>query len=176
MTVAVSTVSTLFDLAEEFLAAAEAALETTDAGAPAITYISPGIPTFDYLCDTLCVYGATLTEDSTSPLNPPPSTGWRHRRGRINLAGLTVVSARCGVTDASSSASVMAANLTAASRKSLEDGWAIWNVVTQKIKNDDLFGGACTDVHYDGGLVLTPQAGLVLWQMTLRIEIGGYTA
>jgi len=176
VTVAVSTVSTLFDLAGELLAAAEDALATTEAGPPAVSYISPGVPTFDFLCDTLVVYGATLTEDSTSPLNPPPSTGWRHRRGRINLAGLTVVSARCGITDAKSNANVMAANLTAASKKSLEDGWAIWNVITQKIKNDDLFGGACTDVHYDGGLSLTPQAGLVLWQMTIRVEIGGYTA
>lgn len=172
MTVAVSTVSTLFDLAEEFLAAGLDALETTEAGPPALSYISPGIPTFDYLCDTLCVYGATLTEGSTSPLNPPESTGFRHKRGRINLAGLTIVSARCGITKDNPSG----AELTAAAKKSLEDGWAIWNVLTQRIKNDDLFGGACSDVHFDPGLSLTPQAGLVLWQMTIRVEIGGYAA
>jgi hypothetical protein len=171
VTVAISTVSTLFDLAVDLLQAADDALATTEAGPPAKSYISPGIPTFDGLCDTLVVYGASLTEESTSPLNPPPSPGWRHRRGRINLAGLTVVSARCGST----SPSPTAAALTADAKKSLEDGWAIWNVITQKIRNDDLFGGACSDVHYDGGLSLTPQAGLVLWQMTLRIEIGGYT-
>ena len=176
MTVAASTVSTLFDLAEELLTVCEDALATTEAGPPTVTYISPGVPTFDYLCDTLVVYGATLTEDSTSPLNPPPSTGWRHRRGRINLAGLTVVSARCGPTDASRNAADMATRLTAAAKKSLEDGWAIWNVVTQRIKDGSLFGGPCADVHYDGGLSLTPQAGLTLWQMTLRVEIGGYSA
>lgn len=171
MTVAVSTVTTLFDLAVDLLEACDEALATTEAGPPEKSYISPGVPTFDALCDTLVVYGATLTEETTSPLNPPPSTGWRHRRGRLNLAGLTVVSARCGSTKAAP----LATDLTADAKKSLEDGWAIWNVLTQKIRNDDLFGGACSDVHFDGGLSLTPQAGLVLWQMALRIEIGGYS-
>ncbi len=172
MTVALSTVSTLFDLAVDLLAAGDEALATTEAGPPEKSYISPGIPTFDGLCDTLVVYGATLTEESTAPLNPAPSTGWRHRRGRINLAGLTIVSARCGSTKASPSP----LELTADAKKSLEDGWAIWNIVTQKIADGSLFGGACADVHYDGGLSLTPQAGLVLWQMSLRVEIGGYPA
>ena len=175
MTVVESTVSSLFLLASDLLEAGVDALETTDAGPPAISYISPGVPTFDFLCDTLVVYGATLTEDSTSPLNPPPSTGWRHRRGRINLAGLTIVSARCGPTGEKQPA-LQAAELTAVAKKNLDDGWAIWNVVTQKIKNDDLFGGSCSDVHYDGGLSLTPQAGLYLWQMSFRIKLGGYTA
>lgn len=170
MTVTVSTVSTLFDLAVDFLAACDTALGTTAAGAPSMTYISPGVPTFDYTCDTLAVYVPSLTEESTSPLNPSPSTGWRHRRGRINLAALTVVSARCGITNTAPTA----IQLTAAAKKNYEDGWAIWNVVTQQIKAGTLFGGPCSDVHYDGGLSLTPQAGLVLWQMTVRVEIGGY--
>jgi hypothetical protein len=172
VTVAVSTVSTLFDLAVDLLAAADEALATTEEGAPAMTYISPGVPTYDYTCDTLAVYVPSLTEESTSPLNPPPSSGWRHRRGRINLAGLTVVSARCGVVTTTPTA----LQITAAAKKNYEDGWAIWNVVTQKIKDGTLFGGGCSDVHFDGGLSLTPQAGLVLWQMTLRVEIGGYPA
>lgn len=172
MTVAVSTVNSLFDLALDLLAAGDEALATTDAGAPARSYISPGIPTFDYLCDTLTVYIPSLSEESTSPLNPAPSTGWRHRRGRINLAGLTIISARCGPTGDAPTAN----QLTAAAKKSYDDGWAIWNVVTQKIKDGSLFGGGCSDVHYDGGISLTPQAGLVLWQMTLRVELGGYAA
>ena len=170
MTVTLSTVSTLFDMAVDLLAVCDDALTSTEAGAPAMTYVSPGVPTFDYACDTLAVYVPSLTEESTSPLNPAPSSGWRHRRGRVNLAGFTVVSARCGVT----SANPTAQQLTAAAKKNYEDGWAIWNVITQRIKDGTLFGGSCADVHYDGGLSLTPQAGLVLWQMTLRAEIGGY--
>ena len=170
MTVTASTVSTLLDLAEDYLALCETALASTEAGPPVQAYITPGVPVFDALCDTLVVYGATLTEEATSPLNPPPSPGWRHRRGRINLAGLTAVSARCAPTDADPTP----ADLTAAAKKVLEDGWAIWNVLTQQLKAGTLFDGACTDIHYDGGLSLTSQAGLALWQMTIRVEIGGY--
>lgn len=172
MTVTASTVNTLFELATELLAAGDDALASTDAGAPATTYISPGVPTYDYTCDTLAVYVGGLTEEATSPLNPTPSTGWRHRRGRINLAGLTIVSARCGITTVEPTA----AQITAAAKANYDDGWALWNVITQKIRDDDLFGGSCADVHFDGGLSLTPQAGLVLWQMNLRVEIGGYLA
>lgn len=173
MTVALSTVSTLFDLAVDLLEAGADALATTEAGPPAKAYISPGVPTFDALCDTLVVYGATLTEEATSPLNPPPSPGWRHRRGRINLAGLTAVSARCALP---SGGEVVPSGpeLTAASRVILEDGWAMWNTVTQKIKDGTLFDGKCSDVHFDGGISLMSEGGLVLWQMTVRVEIGGY--
>lgn len=174
MTVVATNVNTLFEMAVELLSVCDDALATTDAGRPAKSYISPGVPTLDGLCDTLIVYGATLTEEATSPFNPAPSPGWRHRRGRINLAGLTVVSARCGSTAASPTALA----LTADAKKSIDDGWAIWNVVTQRLadRDDPLFDGQCTDIHFDPGLSLTPQAGLVLWQMSFRIEIGGYTA
>ena len=172
MTVTLSTVSTLFDLAVDFLAACDDALATTERGAPAMTYISPGTPVYDYTCDTLAVYVQSLTEESTAPLNPPTSTGWRHRRGRINLAAFTMVSARCGILGVSPTAN----QLTAAAKVNYEDGWAVWNVVTQKIKDGSLFDGPCTDVHFDNGLSLTPQAGLMIWQFTVRAEIGGYPA
>ena len=171
--VAVSTVTSMYDLAAEFLAAVVAAMATTDAGAPDRSYISLGEPVFDTLCAQAIVHVGGSTEGATGPSSPPEGLGLRHSRGRINLIAMTAWALRC-VSIQDGQVPVTDAQFSADAKAGYEDGWAIWNYINRAIDSESLFGGACADVHMDGGLAITPSGGLGGWRFMIRAELSGY--
>lgn len=177
MTVTVSTVSSMYDLAEDLLLAVVAAMGTTEAGAPDRYFVSAGIPTFETECAQAAVQVVTLTEEQTRDLTPAMQTGFRHIRGRVNLVGLIAYTVRCAEASEGNQQVYQPpfdATLSNQAKAVYEDGWAIWNHVRSRINEGLLFGGPCSDVHFDVGTPMANQGGQVGWQFTCRVELGGY--
>lgn len=173
-----STVTSMFDLAGEFLSAVTAAMATTDAGAPDESYITLGDPAWDTLCGQAVVMIPQLGEGATNPSSPPEQTGMRHTRGRINLVSMVAYAVRCAVSVDSQNLPPFQApstdTLTAIAKAGYEDGWAVWNYVNRAIDRHELFGGPCIDAHMEAGTPFTPEAGLGGWRFLVRVELGGY--
>lgn len=170
MTVAVSTVTTLSDLADELLGVAVASLETTTAGAPDRSYVAPAAPAFD-CCPFLSVTVDSLTEESTSPTSPAAAPARRTDFGSIILAGFSVWALRCSVSfngDQLPSPNEIAATALEVQ----EDGWALWNGLRHAIKNGEIFE-LCTGVHFDGGQPIPDQGMCVGWRFRIRAMIPG---
>lgn len=167
----------MYDLAADFLTAVAEAMATTEAGGPARQFVSLGAPLWETGCAQASVQVLTLTEESTRDLSPAMQTGLRHARGRVNLVGFVAYAVRC-VTVSEGNQNVYQpqsdATLSAEAKAAYEDGWAIWNYVTEAIRQDVLFGGPCGDVHFDLGVPFNPQGGLAGWQFTIRAELNGY--
>jgi hypothetical protein len=163
-------VTTLSDLADLLLTVSLGALQTTTAGAPAISYVSPAAPAFD-CCPALILYVAALTEETTSPTAPIAATGMRGKYGRISLATYVILALRCA-PKVSNTGVVLTSDATAVAHAVQEDGWALWNGVSCAIKNE-VFEDLCSIVHIDRGQVIAEQGGCVGWQFTIRAEIPG---
>lgn len=177
MTVVVSTVSSMYDLAVDLLDAVVAAMGTTDAGPPERSFVALGAPAWETSCSQAAVQVLTLTEEGTRDLSPPMQPGFRHSRGRVNLVGMTAWSVRCiqaSQGNAQTYGPASDAQLSAEARAGYEDGWAIWNHINRAVRDGSLFGGPCADVHMDLGVPVTPAGGLGGWQFTLRVELNGY--
>jgi hypothetical protein len=173
----VSSVSSMFDIADQFLQATVAAMTTTPAGPPARATVVLGDPVFDDSCGQAFVSVPALTEGSTNPGTPPEATGRRISRGRVNLVAMTAWAIRCvHVTSGLQQGFVPPsdAELAADALQGYEDGWAVWNYITRAVLNDTLFSGPCGIVHFDGGQAVTPSGGLGGWKFTIRVELPGY--
>jgi hypothetical protein len=165
-----SDVGSLYDFAQLTLTTAISCLATTQAGAPAVSYISPAsLPAFD-CCPALIVTGAALTEEATSPLEVT-ATGHRGSFGRLNLATLIVWALRCGAP-LDADGSVLTTEVNASAEAVLEDGWALWCGFYHAIINGT-FTDLCSDVHFDRGFAIQEQGGCVGWQFQLRAELAG---
>lgn len=165
-----ATVDSLNQLAGELLAVAASAVASTDAGAAAATYLSPGIPSLDRECDTVAVWVAAIGQENTLPRSP--SVGQRLRFGWINLVTFNVLAARClGYGKAVPSVAVM----NAAAAKVQQDGWALWNAIPAAVIDNDLFGGICRDVKVLPIQPLTPQGNMGGWTLTVQAGLDGYT-
>ena len=142
MSVVVSTVTSLYDLAVDLLDAVVAAMATTDAGAPTRSYVSLGEPAFGpEACDQAAVQVQGLTEGQTSPSIPPEITGQRSRYGRINEATMVAYAVRCvPVSDGNNQiyAPLTVDELNGMAQQAYQDGWAIWNYVNYAIRNGTL--------------------------------------
>ena len=167
-----SDITTLTDLADLLLAVSLASIATTTAGTPPgyVSYVSPAAPAFD-CCPALMVNVASLSEESTSPLSPPASTGMRDRYGRVILAQLVVTALRCAPMP-QQDGSVLAADIDAVAVEVQEDAWALWNGITCAVKNE-VFLDLCSIMHLDRSVSISEQGGCVGWQMVIRAEIGG---
>ena len=163
----------MYDLANDYLTAVVAAMETTDAGGPDRYAVVLGDPVFDTLCAQAFVSVPTLTEGNTGPNSPPEATGNRTLRGRLNLVGMTAWAVRC-ISVQNGNRAVTDEQFGADAKAGYEDGWAIWNYVTRAINVDTLFSGPCSVNHFDGGAAITPSGGLGGWRFTIRVELQGY--
>lgn len=168
----------MFDLAVDLLNAVVAAMATTEEGVVGLTsYVTLGEPALASDCDQAIVFVSGLGEGATSPTSPPEATGMRHSRGRLNLVALTAYALRCSPITTGNGQVVSLpsfAELQETAKIGYEDGWAIWNLVNRAIDDESLFGGACTVVHFDGGIPFTPEAGLGGWKFQIRVELQGY--
>lgn len=166
------------DLAGAYLQAVVAAMTSTPAGAPDRAYVYPDqAPEFYTECSQAVVSIPALIEEQTSPLSPAPVTGQRFRYGRLNLVTMTGYAIRC--VDVSEGnlepfQPLSDATLNAQSRAMYEDGWALWQTVTELLRTGLLFGGLCSIVHFDLGRPVRPLGGLAGWSLTLRAELAGY--
>ena len=177
MTVAVSTVTSMYDLADSLLNAVAAAMATTDGGAPDRQFVALGAPVWDTMCSQACVQMPSLTEAATRDNSPALQPADRHSRGSVNLIGMTAYAIRCIESSQDNSQNYMPpddAQLSREAKIGYEDGWAIWNYVKRSINNGTLFGGPCGFVYFDGGVPVTPAGGLGGFQFTCRVELGGY--
>ncbi len=171
-----STVSSMADLATSYLDAIVAAMGSTAAGAPDRAFVAPGQPAFETQCNQAAVYIPQLTEGSTIPTQPPEIIGQRSRYGRVILVGMTGYAVRCAAVSESQNGyePLSDATLTAQALAVYEDGWAVWNWLTQLIRNDLLFGGSCGIQHFDRGSPYATEGGLAGWQFQIRVQLDGY--
>ena len=174
----VSTAASLHEVAQELLDAAERIIATTSGGPILFACLSPGLPALDRGCDQIAVWATALGDEQMSPLTPIPQVGQRRRIGWLNLAGLSVLVARCLTVQ---KIPVPDATLTLDAEKVMEDGWALWNGVSSAIRSDGifvgedpLFGGTCTDIKFVSMTPLTPEGGMGGWVLSLSVEIAGY--
>ncbi len=169
VSVPVSDVTSLTQLAQTVLTVAEGCLATTTAGTPARSFYAPGAPPWD-CCPALCVYVSRLSEEVTSPFSPPIATGHRTQFGRLNLVTLVVLATRCDTE------SLDAAEIEAVADMVQEDGWALWNGFYDAIRDGE-FQDECSDIHFDLGQAVpaspTQRGGCVGWQFTFRAQLGG---
>ncbi len=172
-----STAATVHEVAQEFLEAAVAIVNDTIGGPVALAYLSPGLPSLDFQCDQIAVWIAALGDEQTSPLSPVPQPGQKRRIGWVNLATFSCMVARCvnvGTTTKAGYEPPTIYQLSSDARKTMEDGWALWNGVSTAIRDDALFGGTCMDIKFLSMSPLTPAGGMAGWVLTLSAEMAGY--
>lgn len=174
-----TSVSAMFDLADLFKQAIEAAMTSTTAGAPQRAYVYPDAsPEFYTECSQAVVCIPALTEEQTSPVAPVAVTGRRFHFGRMNLVTLNGYAIRCVAVSEGNQQQfrpLSDATLNTQSRIMYEDGWALWETMTELLKPpESIMGGICSDVHFDLGRPVRPLGGLAGWSMTLRAWLQGY--
>lgn len=166
-----STVDTLGEYGHELLDACVAALDTTAAGVPDYTCLSPGLPAFD--CpEGLWVWVGGIGEENTQPGSPAPITGRRTQFGQIILATLLVSVTRCMPGE---QPIPTADEISAVYRKVNQDVWAIWNHIFHLISTGGIFDGKCSINHFDVGAPLAISGGSAGWTFQVRPQINGYT-
>lgn len=171
-----NSVTTLYDFAEELLAESVLALTTTTAGSPTRAYVAASLPALD-CCPQLTVHVQGLALEGTSPVSPGPVVGFRTQLGQVNLATLLVTIVRCSPqpTGGDLTPPDAAANATFAATV-LEDLWALWNWITNIIRDGTLFEGKCMGVYLDGATPIDDQGGCGGWTFTIRTSIQGYAS
>jgi hypothetical protein len=175
--VSVSTAATVHEVAQDLLEASVLILNDTIGGPVELAYLSPGLPSLDFQCDQLAVWVAALGDEATSPLAPIPVVGQRRRMAWTNLAVFSVMAARCvrvgNVTKGGYEPPTIY-EVSGDARKTMEDGWALWNGVSTAIINDGLFGGTCTDIKFVSMTPLSIAGGMAGWVLTISAELAGY--
>ena len=173
----VSTAASLGLIASELLTVATDALADTVGGPVALSFLSPGLPSLDTMCDQVIVWSPALGEEQTSPLSPTPATGMRRRNGWLNLATLSILTARCvnvGDVGAGGYQTPTVTALDSDALKVMEDGWALWNAVNTAFVQDGLFDGTCKELRILSTTALDPRGGLAGWTMVVQVELAGY--
>lgn len=177
MPIVVGTLDALGNTAQALLDASIAALNLTDAKAPTIAHLAPSLPALDRQCDQLIVYYAGIGEEGTQPLGPPPVTGKRAVRGRVNLPTLQVLAVRCIATAKQSKSGSWTfptdEQQTADALKTMQDAWALWVNLAQQIR-DDAWRSRCGDTHFAGVVPFAAQGGLAGSVATFHLELDGF--
>lgn len=153
--------------------------ETADLeGAPALRYITAGLPAID-CCPAMWAYAGVLLPAPTSPAVAALDAG--HRSGayqRVNLPTLNVLVMRCTPAFSLEEGAVTlptSDELAENARQVYADGWAIWKEVSRAIKAGLLFS-RCSEAYLDSGTPQDPSGGCAGWLFTVRINLPGYPA
>jgi len=164
-----ATVDSIALAAADLLAAAEAALATTDAGFAGQAFLNPGLPAFDTSCDFVCVWMGA----ENLAVSPGIPTAQNFRTGpRVNLVTLNVTSGRCLHTSRAGGVPSLAQKNQDAIVH-MQDGQALWNEIGDAIA-DGLFKGTCRQITMQGMTAYTPQGGLGGWNLVVVVQIDGY--
>jgi hypothetical protein len=170
MSVAPSTVASLFEQASALLNIAGDALEETVGGLPDRSYVAPAEPAFD-CCPFLTVHVPALGEDTTAVGLGGVAGGRRATTGSVILATYVILAIRCA-PQAEASGLPALSDIEAVAREVQQDGWALWNVLRQAIRDGEIFG-MCSEVYFDGGVSVPEQGGCIGWRFTVRAAIPG---
>ena len=161
-------------LAHDLLDAAVEALDTIPtfepglAGAPARSFVSPGVPAFD-CCDQLTVDVRPITENPLSPSGP--GSGQRARfQARHNEVVLVITITRCVPTGPEP----LTTDLEDAAAQTNADAWALWNDLWNQVRSGDLFR-LCSDSR-PALRPVQPSGGCAGWTMAYQVELEGYEA
>jgi hypothetical protein len=167
--VTVATVDSIAQAAQDLLDAAEAALQTTDAGFSGQAFLNPGLPAFDSACDFVCVWmgGEALAGQTVIPTSQQFRTG-----PRVNLVTLNVTAGRC-VHVGTGQRPPTLAEKTADAVVHMQDGQALWVGVGDAI-SDGLFDGTCRQVWMQGLTAIVPQGQVAGWNLVVVVQIDGY--
>lgn len=169
-----NTVNTLYEFAQQLLAACEEALTTTLGGVPDVSFISPSLPAID--CPEMLVVDIrTLGLDATS-IGPGP-TAQMHRVAQraVYIATMDATIVRCQPVMESITAQLPdPAAIQLAAQKSHQDLWAIWNYVGVKFRAGDLFEGKCKPLTFDPAVPVQPSGASAGWSFQLRMAVDGY--
>ena len=171
---AVSTLQTPTVYAQELLDLAATAVASAVGGPISRRYLSPGRPAAD--CEQLTV---TLISIGDAPMAALSSigAGYRHITGALNLLGFLVTVFRDCVPVIEDTRYVPSAeDINAAGVEAQEDVWAIWTAVRKAQVAEELFGGACDHLFFDGALALETEGSFAGWEIEFRAEIAGIAA
>lgn len=162
----------LHDLAEEFLDACAAALDTipiddpTLAGAPLRAFVSPGTPAHD-CCDQLAVHVGVVSEGDSSPLPPSASDA------RINRATLIATVTRCVPMMSDNGVLPTPEELDNAAAQVDADKWALWNHIYNMI-NAHLLFDKCCEIIWGQIRAIAPSGGCGGSTFTITVCFDGY--
>lgn len=171
--VAVGSPTVAYEYADQLLQHVVAIIAATDGGPIEHAYVGPGVPALD--CETICVWGQTLSYLARQP-NSPVDAGHRLVDARVPLFGFGIIVARCvPVTSGPEAADAPTPEQQdAAARIVLQDVWAIWNGLVELFVAGSLFGGRCSELFMDSAVALEPRGGIGGWQVQLRAGLPGY--
>lgn len=168
-------VTGLYDLCAEFLAACAAAVELAPGGAIDRAYVSPGPPAWDCAPQLTVHAGGPIVGD-TMPFAPPLEVGHRiQNTGIVNLATMTATVLRCSPVPSKTGIAPTPASLDAAAQQTLGDVWAIWNYLASRKRSSQLWAPRERELVFDPAVALGSQGGASGWQVQIRVQIDGYT-
>lgn len=167
-------------LAQELLEAAIDALDTVPtfapglAGAPERSYVSPGLPAFDFTnVEDYCEGCDQVTVHVTAVGESPAGREDTHKQGsRKNIVQFVVTATRC-IPTIQDGRFPTAEELSEAAQQTNADGWALWNHIWNLIRADELFS-LCGSVSWDGLRAINPSGGCGGYTLTLRADVEGY--
>lgn len=162
-------------LAQEYLDACVAALNTVPAGAPDRRFLSAGPPAWD-CCPQLSVHVVTPVVAETSA--GPGALAGGHRitvSGQVNLVDMVATIIRCVPTVTEDALPPAAADLTASARETYSDVWALWNTLSEMKRQKTLFQTGCArEVYLLPGVALVAEGGCSGWAIGVRVQLDGY--
>jgi len=137
-------------------------------GAPARSYISPGLPALD-CCDQLTVHSPVVLD---TPLQPGGLAEGRKCPARKNSIGLQVTITRC-IPVIENDEWPQPVDMEAAAEQLNADAWALWNHLYNLVCSGELFT-LCGEVFWDGLRSMNPQGGCGGWVLNIRVTLDGY--
>jgi hypothetical protein len=170
-------------LAEEFLSVCADALDTIPTYAPALggaperTFVSPGVPVFDWVqpafdgvgcCDQLAVHVESVSDAPTAP----GGLAAGQKKAKITHVTLIATVTRC-VPMSINGMAPDPADLEDASAQINADGWALWNHIFNLMLAGE-FLTLCTERFFDGMRAIRPSGGCGGWLLTVRAQLDGY--
>lgn len=170
--------SDLFDTAQELLAAAAAALETTPGGGIAYQAVWQGLPVWD--CPPMLTVHAG--GPSIAPTTAGPVLGPMQRivvTGEVNIVSFTVTVLRCVpslLQRGQSTVLPSAADETASSQVCYADAWAVWNYLKNAHRAGTLFQrpSGRREFALIQALPLRTSGAAGGWEIHVGVEVGGY--
>lgn len=172
-----STATSLFDVAAELLAAAQAGAATTSGGMFPIGYVSLAAPAFD-CCPALIVHVDRFGHEPAG--GDAARLGPLHRlvqNAAVIVVDLTVTMIRC-VPIVGAGAEVVLPSvpaLAASAAETYQDAWAIRNHLASEHRANRLLPGLCREVEIGTATPVNPQGGCGGWLLPVRVQLDGYT-
>lgn len=166
----------LTELARDLHSACEQILAFTDAGSPALSYVSPGPPAIDCCEDgvgdgMLVVHVDGLGEEATQPVDTLGS-GRRARLNRQNFAIYIITVTRCVPLGENGELADLD-HIEAAQAKVGDDAWALWNGLMARVRDGLLFT-LCQSFKMVNAVPLPIEGGCAGWRITVQAYLPGY--